>query len=128
MLLEEGFIRDVSNIGHWGTGDVEVAGCATLEAGNWIHGTYSVSDEHFGSLYLDVQPQGVPGANGATPNPASKAYPIVPTLGENGTWKLVTTPMSACGYVIRLRIWDRTIVSSNGGWYCEDFEGFCLKT
>jgi hypothetical protein len=104
-----------------------ITGCATLKSGHWIHGIYEVADEHFGSLYLDVQPQGAPGANGATPNPSSKAYPVVPTLGENGTWKLDTTPMDACGYVIRLRVWDRTIVSSNGGWYCEDFEGFCLK-
>jgi hypothetical protein len=86
---------------------------------------YSVSDEHFGTLALDVEPAGP--AHGAAVNPPSRSYPIVPTLGENGDWTLDTTGMDPCGYVVRLRTWDRTIVSSNGGWYCEDFVGFCLK-
>ena len=102
-----------------------IADCATVEVGMTIHGTYSVSDEHFGTLALDVEPAGP--AHGAAVNPPSRSYPIVPTLGENGDWTLDTTGMDPCGYVVRLRTWDRTIVSSNGGWYCEDFVGFCLK-
>jgi len=120
-----------------GPGPIQPAGdCATFTKGVIIHGTYSVSDEHFGSLSLTIQPAGP--ANGATINPPSRVYgppDFVPTTGESGTWTLDTGPMDPCGYVVRLSTSDRTRVGfGNGtgggffvGRYNEDFSGFCLE-
>jgi hypothetical protein len=120
-----------------GPGPVQPAGdCATFSKGVTIHGTYSVSDEHFGSLSLTIQPADP--ASGATVNPSSRVYgppDFVPTTGESGTWTLDTGPMNPCGYVVRLSTEDRTVVgygNGTGGGYSvgrfnEDFSGFCLE-
>lgn len=103
-----------------------VVDCATLTKGVTIHGQYSVTaEQHFSSLSLTVEPADA--AHGATINPSSRAYPVVPTTGETGTWTLDTSAMDPCGYVVRLVSTDRTIVSRDGGWLAEDFVGFCLK-
>jgi len=35
--------------------------------------------------------------------------------------------MQPCGYVVRLEVWDRTIVNSHElGWRATDDVGFCL--
>lgn len=99
--------------------------CDEFVAGVLIRGTYSVSDDHFGSLSLSVEPAGP--ANGATPSPASRSYPIVPTTGESATWTLNTAGMDPCGYVVRIDAGDRAIVSANGGWHDYASVGFCLK-
>jgi DNA uptake protein ComE-like DNA-binding protein len=99
--------------------------CATLQQGDVIHGKYTTEDEHFSSLSLTIQPVGP--AGGATVNPPALSYPLdLPTTGGTGTWTLDTKPMAPCGYVVRLQVSDRTIVSGNGGWGNEDFVGFCL--
>lgn len=105
---------------------VPTVDCATLQVGDVIHGEYKALDEHFGSLSLTVEPSGVPGAHSTAVNPPSRSYPIVATTGETGTWTLDTGGMDPCGYVVRLVVNDRTIVSGNGGWQKEDFVGFCL--
>jgi len=66
-------------------------------------------------------------ANGALPVPSSKTYPVIPNLGENGTWTLNTKVMDPCGYVVHLHGHDRTIVSGDGPWYDDLYVGFCLK-
>ena len=99
--------------------------CGDFVPGVWIRGNYSVTDEHFGSLSLSVEPPGP--AHGATPSPSSRSYPIVPTAGESGTWVLNTAGMDPCGYVVRLEVGDRTIVSADGGWPNVTSVGFCLK-
>lgn len=99
--------------------------CGDFIAGVLIRGTYSVTDAHFGSLSLSVEPPGP--AHGAAPTPSSRAYPIVPTTGESGAWVLNTTGMDPCGYVVRIDVGDRTIVSADGGWTNHDTVGFCLK-
>ncbi len=118
-------------------GPIQTAGeCDTFTKGVTLHGTYSVSDEHFGSLSLTIQP--LSHANGAAIVPPTRVYgppDFVPTTGESGTWTLDTTPMDPCGYVVRLSTSDRTRVGfgngTGGGWYVgrynEDFSGFCLK-
>jgi hypothetical protein len=116
-------ITDVSHDG--GVTWTLAVDCGTYQVGDIIRGKYSVSDEHFGSLTLLVEPSGP--ANGATVNPASRAYPVVPTTGETGVWTLNTTGMEPCGYVIWLDAFDRTIVSCDGAWENKTaFVGFCL--
>ena len=103
----------------------------------WVQGTYSVSDAHFGSLNLHVEP--VVPANGATPvhglplpnppgtTPFPRSYPAVSTNGEGGVWSLNTAGMDPCGYIVRIDVGDRTIVSANGGWSASTSVGFCLR-
>lgn len=101
--------------------------CATFVQGMTVHGTYSVADEHFGTLTLTVEPAA--SANGATVVPPQRVYgapDFVPTTGEAGTWSLDTTGMDPCGYTVRLHAWDRTIVGCGGPWRDEVFVGFCL--
>jgi hypothetical protein len=109
-----------------GGGPVQpAADCQTFEQGDIIHGTYSVFDEHFGSLALVVEPSGP--ANGATVTPSSRSYPTVPNTGESGTWTLDTSKMEPCGYTIQLQTNDRTWVNCVEPWRNDSaFVGFCL--
>ncbi|CUI03061.1 hypothetical protein [Massilia antarctica] len=85
-----------------------------------------MSDQHFSSLSLSVQP--ALGGTFVAPVPLPRTYPTVPTTGESGVWRLDTSGMPKCGYVIRLSASDRTIVNSGYvGWGAEAFVGLCLK-
>jgi len=65
---------------------------------------------------------------GATPNPSIRSYPIVPAIGESGTWTLDTAGMAPCGYVVHLWTEDRTIVNGGYiGWGNSADVGFCLE-
>lgn len=107
-----------------GTGTPEK--CGKFLQGDVLHGTYSVSDEHFGRLTMTVAPSGP--AHGATVDPASRSFDFVPTTGESGTWTLDTAGMDPCGYIVRLWACDRTIVESGHiGFRDTEDVGFCLE-
>lgn len=96
--------------------------CGKFQVGDVIFGTYSSFDEHFNLLTLSVLP------SGNAVNPSSRAFPVVPTTGESGTWCLDTTGMAPCGYVVFLETIDRTIVNSGFiGFTNSDSKGFCLE-
>ena len=100
--------------------------CADFVIGDVIEGTYQVTDEHFGSLSLSVLPS--LGGSFTAPVPLPRTYPTVSTNGEAGIWKLDTTGMPKCGYVVRLGAADRTIVNSGFvGRTNEAAVGLCLK-
>lgn len=100
--------------------------CADFTIGDVIEGTYAVSDEHFGSLNIRVEP--ALGGTFTAPVPLPRTYPIVATTGEAGTWRLDTSGMPRCGYVIRLIARDRTIVNSGFvGFSSDNVVGLCLK-
>ena len=103
--------------------------CETFTKNQTVHGTYSSFDQHFGTLTLTVEPSGPANTPGPTSvSPSVRAYPAVPTSGESGTWELDTSKMKPCGYIVRLWVQDRTIVSSDGsGWKNAASVGFCLK-
>ncbi|HXK03042.1 MAG TPA: hypothetical protein VMS37_11620 [Verrucomicrobiae bacterium] len=103
--------------------------CDTLVKGVVLRGTYSVSDEHFRTLNLYVEPSGAAHNTPVTPSSRSYGSPDwVPTGGETGTWTLNTANMDACGYVVRLDVWDRTILNCDAdGWFNATSIGFCLK-
>jgi hypothetical protein len=108
--------------------------CGKFPVGTIISGTYEVHDpgtsspnQHFRSLSLDVIPDGP--ANGASPVPSSRSFPVVSTNGELGTWTLDTSKMDPCGYVIRLVAGDRTNVNSAGHAFALVYDiGFCLES
>lgn len=101
--------------------------CADFTIGDVISGTYSVSDEHFGSLNISVEPN-LGGAVFTNPMSLPRSYPTVPTTGESGSWSLDTTLMPRCGYVVRITVSDRTIVNSGSiGWWNAAVVGLCLR-
>ena len=101
--------------------------CADFTVGDIIEGTYQVTDEHFGALSFSVLPPN--GGVFTAPTPLPRTYPTVPGTGESGIWRLDTTGMPRCGYVIRLGASDRTIVNSGFiGYSNEAFVGLCLRT
>jgi hypothetical protein len=106
----------------------DILNCGTFQVGDLLHGSYSVSDEHFGGLSLTAEPiaGGAPGRftiDGLTTS--SKLYPALP--GQPGTWTFDTAGLDPCGYTIQLSTADRTIVSCVGGWENNSaFVGFCL--
>lgn len=90
--------------------------CMKFKLGDVLVGTYAASDEHFRRLVMELDPSGP--ATGSTPTFLGfSTFPLAPTTGTSGTWELNTAVMAPCGYVLRLRAWDRTIVSgSSVGW------------
>ena len=111
--------------------------CGKFPVGTIITGVYSAHDpgtvapldpefQHFGALSFSVLPAGP--AGGATVNPSSRSFPVVPTVGEDGAWSLDTHGMEPCGYVIHMEVCDRTNVDSRGNPYCRPADvGFCLE-
>ena len=102
--------------------------CMKFKVGDVLHGTYAVGDEHFRVLSLTVDPPGP--AAGTAPAPSGPtSFPLAPTTGTAGSWSIETSLMAPCGYVVRLRAWDRTIVSGNvSGWEAvEKTLGFSLE-
>jgi hypothetical protein len=103
--------------------------CDKFRLGDIIYGKYDVSDEHFRKLTLSILP--VDYANGVQVDPASRTYylpDLVSTNGESGEWKIVTTNMKPCGFIVLLEAWDRTIENCDAdGWYSRTSVGFCLE-
>lgn len=88
-------------------------------------GTYSATDAHFRVLELILDP---PSPLGVTPTP-SVVEPVRPSTGVSGSWQLDTTNLDPCGYVVRMRTWDTTIVSEDPvGWEGpETAKGFSIQ-
>lgn len=114
--------------------------CGKFKAGEVLHGTYTGTDKHAGSITLEVTPVGpangaqpvITQMNGGAPPPmttSSLSYANgLPGSGATGLWDLDTTPMKPCGYNVRIIVTDRTIVNSGGNhWQAADIEGFCVE-
>jgi len=103
--------------------------CKDATQGSTITGTFVADDLHFGAWSLSTEPNTLttpsnqPAVSGlANTDPAPLGY----------TWTLDTASpiaMKPCGYVVRLDVWDRTIVNSLPGEHnWNDIEvGFCLR-
>jgi hypothetical protein len=81
--------------------------CSDINVNDTITGTYSASDSFFGSVGIQVigNPGGV-----LTKTPSASS-----STGESGTWSLVTTGMTPCGYVVQLGAHDRALIGYAGG-------------
>ncbi|GAN32900.1 hypothetical protein [Candidatus Brocadia sinica] len=119
--------------------------CGKFPVGTILTGTYEAHDpgtsdlvnQHFGSISLDVIPDGpahgatvmLSGDGGITYTFAtSRSFPTVPTTGESGHWRLDTAGMDPCGYVIHMVVCDRTNYGSHGIAFCVTADiGFCLE-
>jgi hypothetical protein len=112
--------------------------CGDVPVGATITGSYSVTDEFFGSLSLGlvqitvggiIQPEN-PAILTVISPPGSNpvAYDGTNTNGTSGTFTLDTTGMTPCGYTIVLSSWDRALVGDSCvGHYNQDGVGFCLR-
>lgn len=97
--------------------------CGVFKKNCIIKGKFSATDDHFLRYTFAVEPS-ILGPNPV--NPASGYYPAL-TGAVNSDWKLDTAGMQACGYVVHLHVYDRTIVNSGYiGWYNKATVGFCL--
>ena len=109
--------------------------CADFNTGDVISGTYEASDAHFRNLSLSVAPALGGSFTSPAPLPPGGTMPLsrsyaggVPTSGEAGSWSLDTSGMPACGYVITLNVWDRTIRNSGFiGHHAAAVVGLCLR-
>jgi hypothetical protein len=97
--------------------------CGKYAVGAVLKGHFVATDLNFGSfnLYTEPFPGPITRDNG---NPSS-----VPTVGAPGdAWTLNTAGMKACGYVVRVDVYDRSIVNSSWGAHngTPASTGFCL--
>ena len=117
---------------------VPAVDCGKFKQGTIIEGTFSSSDpgvlpglaiyQHFGSASFDISPALAGNVPLLTSTPATLSYPLQPTTGVSGTWRLDTSQMKACGYVLRLNVYDRTNVNSQGVSFWTPAEvGFCIE-
>ncbi len=102
--------------------------CADFTIGDIISGRFVARDPNFGAFSLTTSPVSL-----APPNPSPSSGLIqtalaVPAPGGDG-WTLNTGGMSACGYVITVQVWDRSIVHSYPGSHNYNYTdvGFCLR-
>jgi len=105
--------------------------CKKFDAGVTINGHFVAQDLHFGSFSISVLPKIVDGilSNPVIPNPATQYEPTSDPPGSQ--WTLDTNSprnMKPCGYVVRLVVWDRSIVNSGSHHNRnEKSVGFCLE-
>jgi len=106
---------------------IDGGACDKYAPGAVITGKFVARDLHFGHFKLDTLP-----ASMSPPSPTTGTPPV--SSGESQTalagnaWKLDTSGMPPCGYVVRVQVWDRTIRHSALGHhnYNVDDKGFCL--
>jgi hypothetical protein len=112
--------------------DVIVAGhitpatdCGTFSSGCIVKGRFSVADEHIKSYVFKVEPRSL---NPNSVVPSTTTYPaLIPPGVTDNSWKLDTTDMDPCGYVVWLYADDRTIVNNGRRiWHTRTTVGFCL--
>ena len=111
--------------------DIDGGACDQYVPGTPINGTFVARDAHFGHFKLDTLPLSM---SPPRPNKMVLGNPVGhegndPTPGgTQDQWQLDTNGMTPCGYVVRLRVWDRTIIGSRPGKHnrATDDKGFCL--
>ena len=111
--------------------DADGDACDQYVPGTPITGTFAARDPHFGHFKLDTLPKSMAAP---TPNKIVSGLPVgaygndpTPSSTEDH-WQLDTSGMTPCGYLVRLRVWDRTIVGSRPASHnrISDDKGFCL--
>jgi hypothetical protein len=103
---------------------VDGGDCQTYSQGDDITGQVVAQDSHFGHYTLTTTPGSL-----SPPQPVP-SYSNTQTPSTGAPWSVQTTTSTpACGYVITLRVWDRTIVGSRPGSHnrAVDDTGLCLK-
>ncbi len=104
--------------------------CKDFTVTTEIDGHFVAVDEYFGAWSLETLPSTIT----PPPNEPTSFNPVIGSTTETEVypghqWKLVTTGMTPCGYVVMLQVWDRAIVGSYPGShnYNHAEVGFCLR-
>ena len=110
-----------------GSGD-----CTDVTVGDTVTGNFIAYDLHFGAWALSTEPNTLTTpSNQPVSTPLLSPNAAAPAPGGHN-WSLNTNSpiaMKPCGYVVRLDVWDRTIVNSVPGEHnSNNIEvGFCLR-
>ena len=97
--------------------------CLDLRDGDIVSGTFYATSAYFDHWDFEVFPASL------NPNTVTTGLdPLMPVLPPGKTWNLVTVGAKPCGYVVRLQVWDRTVVNGNAAIRYNTFldKGFCL--
>ncbi len=97
--------------------------CTDITQGTGVTGTFVARDPNFGRFTLDTTPDSQSPPDPTPPSGTSQT----PVAGSG--WSLATGGMPVCGYVVTVRVWDRTIRHStpNIHNFNKDDVGFCLR-
>ncbi len=98
--------------------------CKDFVEGVTLNGHFVARDLHFGHYSLRTLPTSL-----LPTNPIPGSGTTQTTSPPGNTWSLNTTAMKPCGYVVELRVWDRTIVGSMPHQHnsARSDLGFCLR-
>jgi hypothetical protein len=113
------------------------ADCGNVPVGTKIVGTYSVADDFFGEVYIEMTPISYQGQPVTLPpvilsntnnGLSSVIYDGTNTNGVSGTFSIDTTGLPPCGYTVQLNAWDRALVNTTCDPHgpSETGFGFCL--
>lgn len=100
--------------------------CKDFTEGTLIKGHFVAQDAHFGGFSLSTLPSSMSPNSPTTATPATSQTAAFAAGGDE--WRLDTTGMRPCGYVVLLEVSDRSILSSVPGQHNHNFYdvGFCL--
>jgi hypothetical protein len=102
--------------------------CELYTPGTVLTGKFAANDLHFGHFELYTTPSSMspPDPKTGTPTVSVGTYQTAPSPGDK--WTLDTKGMKPCGYVVRVSVWDRSIVNSEFEKhnFNDDDKGFCL--
>jgi hypothetical protein len=107
---------------------IDGGACDKYAPGAVITGKFVARDPYFGYFVLDTLPISMVPTNPKTPDKNGVSSGDSQTALTGNTWELDTKNMKPCGYVVRVRVWDRTVRNSAIGhhnWNVDD-KGFCL--
>jgi len=96
--------------------------CSRFVVGTVLNGHYVAYDSNFGSLSMGSEPYAGP------VSPGSGYVRTAPLPSSGDPWKLDTSTLPPCGYVVQLNVADLSIVDSSPGLhnYAYASVGFCL--
>lgn len=103
---------------------LQAGSCTKYYSSDLIRGNFTATDKHIWQYVLYTLPEDKP----LQVIPGSEVYPALTDPGVvNKDFTIITAGQSACGYVARLYIWDRTIVNNHlYGNQSTASVGFCL--
>ncbi len=105
---------------------LDAGGCHMFHPGDAISGHFVATDPYFGHWVLSTLPASL---NPPAPQPVIPLATYSQTSSAPGDqWTLDSHALVTCGYVVRVEVWDRTIVGSYPAShnYLPDDLGFCL--
>jgi hypothetical protein len=110
--------------------------CGNAKVNDQITGSYSVNDNFFGSVSIDlvpitvggvIQPENTPVLSNFNAAVNQVVYDGSNTFGTSGTFTLSTARMTPCGYTLQITAVDRALVDSHCYAHWNQVGvGFCL--